>query len=119
MNTFTCFICGNIKPKQKDGGTGYAINSKNKKICYECCAIEDKRYMKKDGKIVLYLSGNEITNWSGTLRFDIIESKESMHNWGLTRTDVWFFFEFQIWHGYSIGDNTQICHCKRTKKMVV
>lgn len=62
MNTFTCFICGNIKPKQKDGGTGYAINSK---------------------------------------------------------IDVWFFFDFQIWNGYSIGDNTQICHCKRTKKMVV
>lgn len=118
--SFKCSICNKYKPIQKSGGTGYGRDPKtNKKICYDCCALMDKDFMKKNGEITLYLTENGITNWPGTLRFNLVDSKESRTNWNLTRTDVWFMFDATVWHGYQIGDNTQICHCKRTKRTAV
>jgi hypothetical protein len=120
--------CGHPPSPHESFTTGYGVDKDGKKHCYECCAKNDQKQMIEDGRITLYLSGppiladrpkNEwkVSNWPGTLSFPIGPRKSSLHNWGLQRWDFWFKGpdEF-IWHGYSIGANTQICHCKRTKQ---
>jgi len=78
--------------------------------------------MRDTGRAMLYDTGGingdkgEITNWPGTLRFNVLWRKTGRHNWGLTRHDVWFIGpEGQAWWGVRYGDNTQIVHCKRIK----
>ncbi len=135
--TFTCCKCGKTKPVQTSGGTGYA-GSEYHKVCYDCCAIEDKEYMLKEGKITLYLTGGighdkdgrkmvsatwfgetHVSNWPGILKFTVEHIRLGYHNFARYRYDVWFKgpdgFE---WHGVQYGDNTQICHCKRTKTYI-
>ena len=68
-----CFIC-NSKLIATGLGAGYARDSKNNKICYECCAKEDKKNLlnlSKKEKYILYLSGDYVTNWPGTLKFKV------------------------------------------------
>jgi len=79
--------------------------------------------MRDDGKILLYFCHNEkkqgrgeVTNWPGTLRLNITHLRESRHNMARVRYDFWFWFNKHLWHGYTIGDNTQIAHCKQTKE---
>jgi len=102
-------------------GTGYGTNKDNKKICYSCCAELDKAEMRKSGRIALYLTTNEntgcyvVTNWPGTLSFHVDLRTTGRHNIAGKRYDVWFTFESQQWHGVTYGDNTEICHCKRSK----
>jgi len=120
--------CDNCKKEiviKKDSiSTGYGINAKGEKHCYECCAKEDIKNMDKEGKYILYLTivnngtSNyaKITNWPSSLVFDYLSYTTGGHNWGLKRYDVWFTDHRSYeWHGYTIGDNTQICHCKRSK----
>ena len=40
----------------------------------------------------------------------------SKHNFGALRNDVWFDFGGFEWHGYQIGERSQICHCQQTKR---
>lgn len=120
-------------------GTGYATDTEGKLICYPCCAELDIEFMKEHGRITLYLTMPEaishdlprgtaklerryaspitITNWPGTLVFKVHYVDVRRHNFGGQRFDVHFAgpdgFE---WHGVSIGDYTQLCHCRRTKK---
>ncbi len=120
-----CFKCGKTIAREKDSfGTGYGVNKEGHKICYECCAKNDVENMDKDGKYILYLiivnngTSNyaKVTNWPSSLVFDNLEYRVGGHNWGLKRYDVWFTdHKRKQWHGYTIGDNTQICHCKRLK----
>jgi hypothetical protein len=72
--------------------------------------------MKRTGIIVLYLIKNAVTNWPGTLSFNVFEIKESRHNIAGVRRDVWFKDNSQLtWHGVQIGNFSQLCHCKRLK----
>ena len=73
--------------------------------------------MTEHGRIMLYLSNGEVMNWPGTLRFPA-HVRKGRHNIAGSRYDVWFAGPdgFQ-WHGVQYGDNTQICHCKRTKQV--
>lgn len=116
--TFRCHDCGEVKPVKTSGSTGYAYFEENI-ICFECCGKRDEKYMEETGKNTLYLTGNgenyEITNWPGTLRFPA-SVKVSRHNIAGWRYDAWFWFNGRRWHGVTYGDNTQICHCKRTKE---
>ena len=130
---FTCVDCGKTKPVTKPGATGYVIratdNNLNKlagKICFACCAINDWQVMQAKGhskNLPLYLSSNnngrwEVSNWPGTLRFKVAEYRQGRHNWAGTRTDVWFIDRAgRQWHGVQIGENTQVCHCKRLKSV--
>jgi hypothetical protein len=90
------------------------------RVCYECCATRDKETMRSTGKATLYLTYNDgarrgyVKNWPGTLCF-LGQVSKSRHNISRTRYDVWFMFEGRVWHGVQYGENTQICHCKRTK----
>lgn len=139
---FCCSQCGEVKPVQSTGGTGYARNRADELVCYACCAVNDRADMIATGKATLYLTceprskerlhwrpftpstlsqgtgrstRGKVSNWPGTLSFDCF-TRTGNHNIAGTRYDCWFIgpdgFE---WHGVTFGDNTQICHCKRTK----
>ena len=123
-----CSRCDKEIEKSKNSFTsGYGLNDKNEKVCYNCCAERDKEYMREHGKNTLYLVKTtkqetglpfyHITNWPGSLSFDITNRRVGRHNIAGVRYDVWFVFEGFYWHGVTYGDNTQLCHCKRTKQV--
>ena len=157
--TFKCADCKQEKPVKAENPitTGYAVVGGKwvkgrpiggRKVCYECCAERDRKYMAKHGRNTLYLSKKyvevdgplghyahpvsgirmralpekdgrwfywEISNWPGTLRFDC-GVRKGRHNIARTRYDAWFLFGGFEWHGVQYGDDTQIIHCRRTKK---
>lgn len=122
--TFYCAKCKRTKPTSKDGGTGYARTDRGELVCYACCAEGDREWMKQHGKTVLYLTQSatedggtwRISNWPGTLKFDVWGLRTSWHNIGRMRYDCWFHGpDGFVWHAVNIGDN-QIARCKRTKE---
>lgn len=126
MSTFTCHECGQEKPVQKEGGTGYATRRiDGMRVCYECCAVNDRADMIETGRATLYLETKAetstygratVTNWPGTLAFDGRYSV-GRHNIAGRRYDVSFVGpDGFMWSGIQYGDNTQICYCRRTKK---
>lgn len=135
-NNAVCAYCGaEIAPKKVGSMfANYGTDKNGQTVCFACCAEEDKRDMRANGKITLYLTGvvpkirkgyviNDawaISNWPGSLKFDPIKQrvKVSQTNWGLDRYDTWFVFEGMIWHGVNIGSSSQLLHCKRTKTPV-
>ena len=95
--------------------TGYGTLPSGEQICFACCADEDRKEMREKGRITLYLTDHEVTNWPGTLRFKVLEKRSSYHNMvGRNgRTDVWFKDEAgNRWHGVNIG-NSQILRCRK------
>jgi hypothetical protein len=82
--------------------------------------------MRARRKATLYLTGDAssgfyVGNWPGTLKIAVSRFKLSRHNIARSRIDVWFRVEGAglikgaNWHGYQIGDNSQLCHCKQLK----
>lgn len=81
--------------------------------------------MKDHGRISLYLvkrpahaptPGWIITNWPGTLTFPIEVLWDGKHNWGLEVLFARFIGpDGYVWSGKTIGDNTELFHCRRTK----
>lgn len=131
--SFWCDQCHNIKTANK-GEIGYGIDTNGDKICYDCCGVMEAQQMLKTGKIMLYLTctnksrgamttndfdawreKNYVSNWPGSLKIKLNGLNIGRHNIAGKRYDVWFTFKGQQWHGVTYGDNTQICHCKRTK----
>lgn len=124
MKPSTPFLCENCKETktvpENNLGTGYGCNEKGEKICYECCAKEDLKTMRATGKATMYLVDSEtgymVTNWPGTLAFKCTTPRKGRHNITRSRYDIWFQGpDNKIWHGIQYGDDTQICHVKRTK----
>lgn len=123
MSKFICHQCKAEKEKgtteSVDSGAGYGIDKDGKKICYACCAVNDKKSMRETGKVKLYLENKAsifaVTNWPGTLRIVCNGHRIGGHNMAGKRYDVWFTFEGTKWHGVTYGIMTQICHCKRLK----
>jgi len=123
--SFTCSRCkAEITVDHLPFTAGYGLGDGGNKVCYGCCAEEDKQYMRDHGKTCLYLlreykpgSGYvyKITNWPGSLAFHDVHVKVGRHNIARVRYDCWFNFEGFVWHGVQYGDCTQIAHCKRTK----
>lgn len=121
--TFTCGECRQDKPLYVNGQPNYGLNQQGERICFECCGKLDEKEMKEKGRTTLYLSKDKngrfvVGNWPGTLKIPVMSHKESVHNIAGNRTDVWFKFNGYIWHGYQIGNNSQLCHCKQTKEKV-
>ena len=128
MATFTCDYCGEVKTH--DGvGTGYGLDGEGKKACYSCCASTMQDFMETHDRVTLYLVSEHestgprqgyqgpygVTNWPGTLRFPATVTV-GRHNMGLPRYDVWFKDHTGAWWwGVSIGDYTQLVHCRRLK----
>ena len=126
--TFFCVDCQQTLPVRNNGkigsgGTGYGTSSDadtrgpSGKVCYACCGVRDRRYMERNGQIVLYWDGAKVCNWPSTLVFIGCRYRTSYHNFAGKngRTDVWFCGpDGHTWHGVNIG-NHQIVRCKRTK----
>lgn len=120
--THTCSQCGETKT-YGGFGAGYATNKAGGKVCFECCAIADRADMIATGKATLYLTIStatngdaKLTNWPGTLQF-VGRYSVGKHNIARKRYDVAFRGpDSFMWSGTQYGDNTQICHCRRTKK---
>lgn len=118
---FRCADCKQVKPVHTEGGTGYGYGKDNEPVCYECCGKRDLVDMKATGKATMYLTklpngGYEVGNWPGTFKVRA-NVRIGRHNMAGKRYDAWFTnpADGMVWHGVTYGDNTQICHCKRTK----
>ena len=129
---FVCADCGaekiHVNPNDC-GGTGYGIVREGgieKKVCYACCAERDRADMTARGRAVLYLTAATgatgvwtnyvVTNWPGTLKMTVQYSRVGRHNLAGSRHDVWFTGpDGARWHGVQLGDNSQICRCRRLK----
>jgi hypothetical protein len=129
---FYCDYCKQeITQYHYDFTSGYGVDKDGKKCCYTCCANWDKEDMIQHGNAMLYLDvGNQpernkgriylqnwtISNWPSSLKFENVIGWTGRHNWGLRV----YFARFigpdgKVWSGRTIGDNTQIFHCYRTK----
>ena len=123
VTNFVCSRCNKEINHESDFSTGYGRDDQNNKICYQCCGELDLEYMLQHEKITLYLNldkqiGNlfegRVTNWPGTISAKV-RGRTGRHNIAGVRYDVYFAFDGRVWHGVTYGDNTQICHCKKTK----
>lgn len=117
METFVCHICTKEKPIQKEGGTGYGMDKDGKIVCYDCCGHQDRLDLKnldKGKKVLHYYDGKNVTNWPGTMKIKPFATRNGKHNIAGTRTDVWFVFEGNNYHGVNYGNNSQILHIKKT-----
>lgn len=116
MTTFTCTKCNKELPVQTSGGTGYGINKRDEKVCYSCCAKLTLGVMLIEGKATLYFCKDKVTDWAGELSFNVLEQRKSKHNFAGVRYDYWFKDRMgSLWHGYTVGNNTEIAHCRRLK----
>lgn len=62
--------------------------------------------------------GAKVGNWTGHLNFKIKTMWRGNHNIAGVRYDVDFVGpDGHIWHGTTYGNNTQILHAKRTKRL--
>ena len=113
-----CSIC-NEGIEKREHSAGYATDSSKRKICYQCCADQDREYMNVHDRITLYLAKRDdqwhVTNWPGTLAMlALVNVRRNGHNWGLTRRDAWFQADDGAWWwGVSYGDWTDLIHCKK------
>ena len=125
QETFTCVDCHKILPVNKEGGTGYAHRIKTNehgpagKVCYDCCGKCDKHDLEIKNRAILYLVKRNkwvVTNWPGTLEFEVHSIRKGSHNIARTRTDVWFRDHTGCkWWGVQYGNYTQIVHCRKLK----
>jgi len=115
--------CGHPESPHSDITRGYGIDLQGRKICYGCCAENDRAQMRKTGKACLYLTRNkvgahELSNWPGSLKIPVLFVRKGRHNIAKVRYDFEFRFEGLRWIGTVYGDNTQIAHCRRLKGQV-
>lgn len=109
--------CGHEPSEHAAFTTGYGRDKDGNRHCYECCAKNDREAMIRDGRATLYLTDKGITNWPGSLRFRHGPIREGRHNIAGSRYDTWFAGpDGFTWHAVQYGENTQICHCKRTRE---
>lgn len=119
MTHFTCYVCKAKKFNHNTFMTGYGIDRNGHKVCFDCCAEQDKSEMKKSGKIALYLDHIKqvVSNWPGTLKISCTMTT-GKHNLAGIRRDVWFHFNGHIWHGTQYGNLSEIVHCTQTKQTI-
>jgi hypothetical protein len=120
MEKSYCHICG--KECISDGcGTGYGIDKNNNKVCYSCCAEQDKKDMIQNKKTVLYLSKENdnkwyIVNWPSSLKIPVRNKRTGRHNIAGTQTTAYFCFNGFWWIGKQYGNFSDICYCKQLKE---
>jgi hypothetical protein len=124
--TITCADCERqiIIDRKTAVTSPYVVLPDGSKLCHQCSAECDREYMHDTGKNTLYLTEDDdgafcVQNYSGTLRFYPFDVKTGAHNITGQRTDLWFTFEQQVWHGVCYSTMSQECQVKRTKVKAV
>ncbi|WP_273457023.1 hypothetical protein [Nevskia ramosa] len=70
----------------------------------------------KQGKSIRSHFNGKVVNWPSSIEFTA-DVKVGDHNLSGRRFDAWFKGpDGFVWHGVQYGENTQILHCKRTRK---
>jgi hypothetical protein len=129
MAAFQCSVCNEYYPDVSGQGvsTGYGCLENGDKVCYACCAIQDKQWMKEHNNITLYLTlphplkpgqyiRGHIGNWPSTLTYPA-QIKAGNHNIAGVQYSVRFIDDTgQQWYGRQAGNNTQLCHCKKIRE---
>jgi hypothetical protein len=117
---YECVECGNRDEELLAGSSigNYAIKDGHK-ICYACAAKSIKDGMISTGKAILYYDGVKkiVTDFYRTVSFKVLHSRVGLHNLAGVRYDYWFIFNGYVWHGYTVGNNTMVAHCKQTKQV--
>lgn len=121
MATFHCTDCGQDKPRQTEGGTGYAIYADTADadalVCYACCAIRDRAKLATADRMTLYLTSEDgkhtISNWPGTLKLPAT-ARRFRHPFAREAWCGSFRIDGVRWLFKNIGDS-QIAHCRRAK----
>ena len=90
-------------------------------FCPPCCGDIEKEFMIENGRTTLYLVSDEgdwvVQDFLGVTKFKTAPPRVGRHNLAHNRYDVWFNGpDGFLWHAVRYGDNTEICHCKRTKE---
>lgn len=121
-----CSSCGKLCVPE-GCTTGYGVDRDGNRHCFDCCAEHGRAHMVETGRATLYLTtrpigeriGWQVSDWPGRLAFPTSGLSTSRHNFGGTRRDFWFNGpDGYVWHGYQIGDNSELAHCRRTKEKV-
>lgn len=119
---FTCHVCGETKVHVSKITTGYGIDADGHKVCFACCGKADAEMMRRDGRMTLYLTripGTfrfRVSNWPDSLSFPVSVAWGGKHNLGGRVTFVRFIGpDGAVWSGRQVGDNSQLCYCRRTK----
>jgi hypothetical protein len=118
--------CGHKPSPHNDFTTGYGVDDKGKKSCYDCCLKWEKEQMRKYGNVMAYHSRmktggpgtyepHAVTLWPGNVISDQVHILSHLtDNFGGERTYLRFVFEGEIWSGFSMGEGTYL-RAKRTK----
>ena len=140
MEKAICSVCG--KECVPNGiSTGYGVNGKGKKFCYECCAKEDKKQLMSlevGQKMCLYLTVEKdsrrgfvtnwpdglkipegsrrgfVTNWPGSLKIPVVVWV-GRHNLAGKRYDCQFRQGGHEFHATRYGDNSEICYVRKLR----
>ena len=114
---FTCHTCK--EDKISEGiSTGYGVDMEGNKICFSCCGVQDAKALQDmhiGDKTTMYLSGLTLSNWPGTFKINLNRIQKGRHNIARTRTDFWFSYKGNKYHGTQYGENTEIAHIKRIR----
>ncbi len=103
MTDKTCADCG----ATIEDGQSAVLREKGKRVCYSCAALREFDDLVRRGQGVLYLTGSELTNWTGIMRFNVRLETFSKHGggFGSQRTDAWFTGpDGHTWHAINRGD---------------
>jgi predicted lipoprotein len=96
-----------ICTQETDVEAGYADYEDTVQTMEELAAAATCGMLNREAKVW------EVSNWPGTLKMRA-HVRVGNHNMARNRYDAWFTGpDGQQWHGVTIGDNTQLCHCKR------
>ena len=119
--------CGHMESPHSTFTRGYGTDAQGKTFCYACCAQNDLKTMKEDGKWTGYLSKDghgewKVSNWPSSLVFKpyyVREWKASM--WGGYQSAATAYFigpDGFVWSATQKGNHNQIARCRRTKDKV-
>lgn len=119
---FGTLDCGHF-PTPTEVGTGmgryFDADGNERTCCEDCGAARQRDEMIRTGTINLYLVRNiagkdEVTDWTGKLRFDAGPIRVGRHNFAGRRYDTWFTGpDGRTWWGVQYGDNSQVIRCRR------
>lgn len=131
--TIETLECGHEPSPHSAHTAGYGTDESGARSCYACCAASLRADMVATGRATLYLtrdkeagltalgspkpSGYVLTDWPGELRFATGPVRKGRHNIAGTRYDTQFRGpDGAAWHATQYGENTQVAHCRRTRK---